>query len=471
MTNVVSKEAIPSLDYLSSAFRSPSYDARISETRYEYFYPVSGVKSTNSFRWTIPANAGNYVTNMESLILALDLKITDKDRKNIPSLDIQSAPTNNFCNSIFSALRICYNTTCVLKMDHFPVYSYVRMLLNNDQSDLLTWANTRCFYPDDEDAELDSITCKGWKKRREMFGGELKIPPKLEDNSVNPDYATKNGKFAYSELPSFFIFKLDTPLVNNPLLPGVNITVELDLNRPEFCFQSLDDSAAHTNINFAFERARLYCKQTKLNDKLYLQLEEKLRKDAMRQFFTTTMINTHSISKGNKTATIDSVGAGYYPSRLYLLFQEQSRFEGKFSLNSLKFPRKFNTKVAPFLLQKVRVTLKGQEIEGLSCDDANFSFRDEYFRLMNLTNQDVGRNAGTITFKSFKENSCILVYDFTSTLNNTEAPLLPLIKKGHIRVEVDFDRSTTDPVTLITMLELQSVLTIEGNGKCTISTI
>ena len=154
-----------------------------------------------------------------------------------------------------------------------------------------------------------------------------------------------------------------------------------------------------------------------------------------------------------------------------MLFQEQSRFEGKFSLNSLKFPRKFNTKVAPFLLQKVRVTLKGQEIEGLSCDDANFSFRDEYFRLMNLTNQDVGRNAGTITFKSFKENSCILVYDFTSTLNETEAPLLPLVKKGHIRIEVDFDRSTTDPITLITMLELQSVLTIEGNGKCTISTI
>ena len=143
---------------------------------------------------------------MESLILALDLKITDKDRKNIPSLDIQSAPCNNFCNSIFSALRICYNTICVLKMDHFPVYSYVRMLLNNDQSDLLTWANTRCFYPDDEDAELDSITCKGWKKRREMFGGELKIPPKLDENTtVNPDYATKNGKFAYKKLPSFFL--------------------------------------------------------------------------------------------------------------------------------------------------------------------------------------------------------------------------------------------------------------------------
>ena len=42
MTNVISKDAVPSLDYLSSAFRSPAYDARISHIRYEYFFPISG---------------------------------------------------------------------------------------------------------------------------------------------------------------------------------------------------------------------------------------------------------------------------------------------------------------------------------------------------------------------------------------------------------------------------------------------
>ena len=60
--------------------------------------------------------------------------------------------------------------------------------------DFKTWAETRCFYPEDEDEDLDDINTKGWVKRRNMFGAKLKIPPKLEDNTtVNPDYATKNG--------------------------------------------------------------------------------------------------------------------------------------------------------------------------------------------------------------------------------------------------------------------------------------
>ena len=219
------------------------------------------------------------------------------------------------------------------------------------------------------------------------------------------------------------------------------------------------------------ERARLYVPQTRLNDKLFIQLEEKLRKDAMRQFFTTTMINTHSISTGSKTATIDSIATGYYPSRMYLAIQETSRFNGKFSLKSLKFPRHFNVKVAPFMIKDVKVTLKGQEVEGLACDDAHHSFRDEYFRLFHLTNQDQGKNACTISYKTFTESACLLVYDFTSTLNETEPPLLPLVKQGHIRAEIELDKSSTCPLTVITMLELQSVLTIEGNGICTVSSI
>ena len=106
----------------------------------------------------------------------MEPKITDKERLTTPSLDIQSGPCNNFCNSIFSALRICYNTTCVLKLDSYPVYSYCRMLLNNNMLDFKTWAETRCFYPEDEDEDLDDINTKGWVKRRNMFRAKLKIP-------------------------------------------------------------------------------------------------------------------------------------------------------------------------------------------------------------------------------------------------------------------------------------------------------
>ena len=115
--------------------------------------------------------------------------------------------------------------------------------------------------------------------------------------------------------------------------------------------------------------------------------------------------------------------------------------------------------------------MAGTEVEGLACDDTNNSFRDHFFRLYHLTNQDQGKNACTISYKTFTESACLLVYDFTSTLNGTQEPLLPLVQKGHIRVELEMDKASTTPLTVISMLELQSVLTIEGNGKCTISSI
>ena len=471
MTNVVSKEAIPSLDYLSSAFRTPAYDARISETKFEYFYPISGTKNTTCLRWTIPPNNGNYVSNMEGLILALEPRITDREKQNPPALDINSGPINNFCNSIFSALRISFNTTCVLKMDHFPIYSYCRMLLNNNEFDFKTWADCQGFTLDVEEQDLDDVKNNtAWQNRRLMFGNVLKIPPKLPNGDANPAFKD-NGKFRYSSEPSFFLFKLNTPLVNSPLLPGVTVTIELDLNKPSFVFQSIDSTDAQTNINFDLDRARLFVEQTKLNDKLYLQLEERLRKESMRQFFTTTMINTHSISSLSKTAIIDSIGIGYFPSRMYLAVQETQRANGDFTLNGLKFSRALNTKVAPFMIESVKVSLAGNEVEGLACDLANNSFRDHFFRLYHLTNQDQGKNSGTISFKKFTEDFCLFVYDFTSTLNATNEPLLPLVKKGHIRAEIEFDVPSKAALTVISMLEVQSVLTIENGGKVTISTL
>ena len=39
MTNVVSKDAQPSIDYLASAFKRPEFDARIAETKYDFSIP------------------------------------------------------------------------------------------------------------------------------------------------------------------------------------------------------------------------------------------------------------------------------------------------------------------------------------------------------------------------------------------------------------------------------------------------
>ena len=105
MANVIPTEAKPALDYLESAFTKPQYDAKICDTKYEYYWPISGTRNTSCLRWTIPhSNKGQYVPVMNQLVLAPDLKITNRAKTDIPPVSITSGPCNNLMFSIFSSL-------------------------------------------------------------------------------------------------------------------------------------------------------------------------------------------------------------------------------------------------------------------------------------------------------------------------------------------------------------------------------
>ena len=470
MANVVDKEAIPSLDYLKNPFAKPSYDARLKDTQYEYYHPVSGTK--NCIRWVIPRTTGNRVPNMEKLMCAFDINITNKEKKSIPPVDIKSSVANNFINSMIGTLTISYNNTVVCKINRYPIYNYCRMKLNCDDNDFKTWASNCCFYDKGEEEDLDDIDTKGWKKRRAQFGGPIISPkeildPTKEDGSKidNPDL----GKFRYNEKPTFFIGKLDTFLETPALLPNVDIHVQLDLSKPEYVFHSDED--ATDDINFVIQRARLFLPHLVLSDSLYTQLKNRLAKEPIRQFFTSTQITTHSISTGDKSTVFSNICPGLYPNRCFVLIQETERMDGKFSLNSLKFSRAYNQAKDPFILKSISMKHNRVEVEGLACDDDQGSFRDQYFRLMELTNQNNGKNACSISWAEFCDSSCFLLYDFTASMNLTEQPLLPLVEPGNLRLELSFDRPTTCPLTVLVMAELSTSLTLEHTGKCTLAMI
>ena len=475
MTNVVSKDAVPSLDYLKSAFRTPTYDSRITDTTFDFHYPVSGTRNTTCLRWVIPRSSGNKVPNIEKLILALNLKIVNKAKNGRPPMGIESAPTNNFINSIFGTLTISYNTTVVCKIDNYGIYNYTRLMMNCDDNDFKTWLTPRCFYREGEDEDLDDTMTEGWKKRRSCFGGTIISPKTIKETDEsgnekdvdNPDL----GKFKYSNKANFFIGTLDHFLETPPILSDCDIHVQLDLAKPAYAFHSKDDTAGETDINFDIEKARLFIPSITLNDQLYTQLKTRLDKEPMRQFYTSTSITTHSISTGDKSTVFSSICQGQYPNRVLVLLQETDRYLGKFSVNSLKFSRAFNAGVDPFILQSASMKLNTKEIDALSCDDAVHSFKDEYFRLLNLTNQDTGKNCCSITFKDFVENNCFLLYDFTASMNLTEPPLQPLSQKGNLRLQLNFDKATTCPLTLIVICEYSSSLTIEDSGKVTVATL
>ena len=111
MANIVTTDAKPAVDTLLDGFRKPIYDLRAVDTKYEDHYSISGTRNVNCLRFVIPKSRGNYVAEINKMVLALDLKITNKSRTSTPPVNINSGPAQNFMFTIFSSLRITYNTT------------------------------------------------------------------------------------------------------------------------------------------------------------------------------------------------------------------------------------------------------------------------------------------------------------------------------------------------------------------------
>ena len=472
MANLVPTEAKPALNLLDQAFKKPQFDVRLSDTKYNYYFPCSGTKNTTCLRWVIPHKRGPFVQDVSQLILAPEITITNRDKTSTPGMDVRSGPCNNFIFSIFAALRISYNNVCVCKIDHYPIFNYVRMMTHLDNNDFATWCSTRLFHKEGANEDLDSINTAGWTWRRNQFGALIKGPATVADDDGGQVPNPNLNKFVWNPKANFFIGTLDHYLPPPPYLSQVDIHIELELSKPSYVFQSVDDTATHTDINFDFERCRLFMPELKLNNKLFLQIEDRLAREAIKQFFVATEVSTHSISTGSQNVTFDGIATGSNPQRLILLIQEQSRFNGQFSKNSLKFPRILNKPDAPFILNEVKVTLNGEDVEGLACDRSQRSFRDQYFRMFYLTRQNLGTSACSITYNDFQDHMLVNMYDFTAaTASATEYPVLPVAKDGYLRVEVAFDKPTTCPLVLIALIEKQASLTLEKSGKCTLSTI
>ena len=98
--------------------------------------------------------------------------------------------------------------------------------------------------------------------------------------------------------------------------------------------------------------------------------------------------------------------------------------------------------------------LAGYVLSSLSLDEARF-----------------GSGCLLLTFKEFSDHLCIGIFDFTSTLGGTQDLMVPLVKEGHLRVKLLFDKPTTEPLVLITILEKQSSLSLDDKGKCIVSQI
>ena len=227
------------------------------------FLIILGVKNVDSIRFSVPAKRGGKLLDYSKTVVALNIRCTNKDGDNIPPADCGAAPAQNFTSSIFRSFNMKLNDTTVTHINNYGVYSMLSYLLNTNNNDVATWMSN-LLWEKDTSPDWDTTTGNsGWVNRRNHFG--MMIPGGSNDTS----YA---GKFKFSKEAEFYIYQLVTYFPRMHFLPNTSAVFDFELARPDYCFQSIDNTSTNKDINYVIEDMKLLIPCYQLNDKLYLDI-------------------------------------------------------------------------------------------------------------------------------------------------------------------------------------------------------
>ena len=200
-TLIVDDQSAAGLEYFQSSFKPAVYNSRLNGTYFKTFYPVSGVKSVDNIRFSIPAKKGGKVLQVNKAVVCLSVRLTNKDKSDKPKDDTKAAPCNNFTSAIFCSLNIWLNDTTVCHISNYGAYSQLCLTLNTDVNDETTGMKNLQYEKDTSVNWDDTTTNDGWVSRRNHFG------------------TTVGGKFVFQKDPEFYMFQLQSYLPAFHFLP------------------------------------------------------------------------------------------------------------------------------------------------------------------------------------------------------------------------------------------------------------
>ena len=90
------------------------------------------------------------------------------------------------------------------------------------------------------------------------------------------------------------------------------------------------------DIKWELEGVKLALPSYQINDKEFLEMTKRHKEHPLNTYLDQVLVNYLSISGKQKSEIFTDISPGLNPTKLYMLFQETSRFNGDYSLNPYK---------------------------------------------------------------------------------------------------------------------------------------
>ena len=413
-----------------AVFNMPPVDTSIDQKEWIEYRPVSQISSDSALEFNIPGNSMNYLSLKETR-LAMQIRLLQSDNKAVSTND-KVALTNLPLHSMWSQVDLSIQQQVISSVGtNYAYRAYIDTLLGYSESSKNTQLQSQLYFKDNSGHMDDADPKTGFNLglgRRWLY--------------------TNNGQIVDLEGPIL----TDISLQNRYLLNGVQVTLKLWPQKELFRLMGVESD---TSKGFKVELVDAVLKvcTVKVSPGVQIGHAEALKISPALYPFEKSTIKTFSIPRGYYDMNIDDIFQGDVPSKIMVGLVSSEGYNGSFAKNPYNF-HNYNCSFIGFYVDGQSLPYKPLQ---LNYDSKLYT--EAYLSLFSSTNgymKDIGNN---ITRDDYANGYCLYVFNLNATnYNETQTPV---IKKGHTRLYLQFNKSLSENTTVILYAKFPSLMRID----------
>lgn len=344
-----------------------------------------------------------------------------------------AAPVNNFLHSMFSNVQVELNQKCITPQSSLYNYrSMIERLLNFGVDAKATHLTTALFYKDTAGHMNAAEGNTGYMKRLEYaLAGEIDMESPIHSDIFNQ---------------------------NKYLLNGIQMVMKFFKAKPEF---ALITTAADTNqYKIKILEAVLLIRKLKIAPAVLVAHANTLLRHPARYNIVRCELKSMTIPSNIQNTTLENIFLGQLPQRIVVVFVNAAAFNGNLKSNPFNFEH-FNHNYLNVS------TDSNLHITPLKPNFTSKLYVSSYNTLFTNTGINFSDSGSDISREEYANGYNMSVFDLTSDITAHEAHW-GAQSSGSLRIEVQFEKSLTSPITAIVFAEFNNLIEIDKHRQITL---
>lgn len=263
-------------------FAVPPTQSSVESGAIQCYRPVSALTSTAPIEFIIPPSNEEYL-DLSHTTLHVLVRLTGAPNQNM-------APVNNFLHSMFSQVDVFLNQRNVSPPStRYSYRSYIEKLLNYGHEAKNTHLQTDLWYKDTA-GQMDRMV--------------------VQDDTKNSGYEERKRLAGNGTMELYGHLHCDIFNQSKYLLNGVEVSIRLVKEKPEFCIMS-----PVVGAGFEIADASLFVRKVRINPSILVAHARTLAICPARYPITRVEIKNITINAGIRSKTVDNLFIGQLPKR------------------------------------------------------------------------------------------------------------------------------------------------------------